>query len=76
MGIGVPHQPAHRGGRIGCDDPGGPRNVYDASRRWDAISSAQALVGMGAAVLAIKTWAEAPIDYPWPSSPQQWVRWC
>nr|WP_246836318.1 MFS transporter [Nesterenkonia sp. NBAIMH1] len=42
----------------------GPRNVYDASRRWDAISSAQALVGMGAAVLAIKTWAEAPIDYP------------
>ncbi|WP_460682722.1 MFS transporter [Nesterenkonia populi] len=42
----------------------GPRNVYDAARKWDAVSSAQALVGMGAAVLAIKTWAESPIDYP------------
>ena len=42
----------------------GPRNIANPARRWDAVSSAQALVGMGAAVLAMKTWAESPIDYP------------
>lgn len=36
----------------------GPPNITNPARRWDAISSAQALVGMAAAVLAIKTWAE------------------
>lgn len=41
----------------------GPRNLTNPARRWDALSSGQALVGMAAAVLAIKTWAEAPIHY-------------
>lgn len=42
----------------------GPRNSADPARRWDAVSSMMALVGMGAAVLALKTWAETPVDYP------------
>lgn len=42
----------------------GPRNVANPLRRWDALSSALALIGMSAAVLALKTWAELPIDYP------------
>src|SRR5699024_1561865 len=42
----------------------GPPNVANAVRRWDAVSSATALVCMGAAVLALKTWAELPVDYP------------
>ncbi len=42
----------------------GPRNAADPARRWDFLSSAQALVGMGAFVLAIKTWAEAPLNLP------------
>lgn len=42
----------------------GPRNAADPSRRWDFLSSAQALVGMGAFVLAIKTWAEVPLNLP------------
>lgn len=42
----------------------GPRNVANPLRRWDAVSSGLALVGMGAAVLALKTWAELPVDYP------------
>ncbi len=41
----------------------GPRNITNPARRWDAISSAQALIGMAAAVLAIKTWAEAPLNW-------------
>lgn len=42
----------------------GPRNLTNPNRRWDAVSSAQALVGMAASVLAIKTWAEAPLNLP------------
>jgi len=41
----------------------GPANLADPARRWDALSSAQALVGLAAAVLAIKTWAEAPLNW-------------
>ncbi|WP_202912242.1 MFS transporter [Nesterenkonia muleiensis] len=40
----------------------GPRNLTNPARRWDAVSSAQALVGMAASVLAMKTWAEAPLN--------------
>ncbi|WP_194861760.1 MFS transporter [Dietzia sp. SYD-A1] len=40
----------------------GPPNLTNPARRWDALSSAQALVGMAAAVLAVKTWAEADAD--------------
>lgn len=42
----------------------GPRNRTNPSRRWDAVSSAQALVGMAATVLGLKTWAEAPVNLP------------
>ncbi|TLP73115.1 MFS transporter [Nesterenkonia sphaerica] len=42
----------------------GPRNLTNPARRWDAVSSTQALVGMAASVLAIKTWAEAPLNLP------------
>lgn len=42
----------------------GPRNLTNPARRWDAVSSIQALVGMASAVLAIKTWSEAPLDLP------------
>ena len=42
----------------------GPRNVTNPARRWDAVSSMQALVGMAASVLGIKTWAEAPLNLP------------
>ncbi|RJN33189.1 MFS transporter [Nesterenkonia natronophila] len=42
----------------------GPRNLTNPARRWDAVSSAQALVGMAATVLALKTWAEAPLNLP------------
>ncbi|WP_029514067.1 MFS transporter [Nesterenkonia sp. F] len=38
----------------------GPPNITDPSRRWDGISSAQALLGLGGAVLAIKSLASAP----------------
>lgn len=42
----------------------GPRNRTNPVRRWDGLSSLQALVGMAASVLAIKTWAEAPLNLP------------
>ncbi|NDK31772.1 MFS transporter [Nesterenkonia sp. Hz 6-5] len=42
----------------------GPRNLNNPARRWDAVSSTQALVGMAASVLALKTWAEAPLNLP------------
>ncbi|GAA4826962.1 MFS transporter [Garicola koreensis] len=42
----------------------GPANLANPARRWDGVSSMMALVGMGAAVLALKTWAELPVDYP------------
>lgn len=38
----------------------GPANVTDPSRRWDGVSSAQALLGLGGAVLAIKSLATTP----------------
>lgn len=41
----------------------GPVNLADPARRWDMLSSVQALVGLAAAVLAIKTWAEAPLNW-------------
>lgn len=41
----------------------GPANLADPARRWDSLSSVQALVGLAAAVLAVKTWAEAPLNW-------------
>ena len=42
----------------------GPENVTNSARRWDAVSSAQVMVGLTAAVLAIKTIADAPVNWP------------
>ncbi len=41
----------------------GPPNRTNPGRRWDGFSSAQALIGLSSAVLAIKTYAEAPVDW-------------
>ncbi|GAA1811044.1 MFS transporter [Nesterenkonia flava] len=41
----------------------GPANRTNPGRRWDGLSSLQALVGLSAAVLAIKTYAEAPVNW-------------
>lgn len=42
----------------------GPANAANPLRRWDGVSSAQALVGMAGIVLAMKTWAESPVNLP------------
>ena len=42
----------------------GPANVADPRRRWDGVSSAQVMVGLAASVLALKTIAETPVDWP------------
>ncbi len=42
----------------------GPENVTNPARRWDAVSSAQVMVGLTGAVLSIKTIADAPVNWP------------
>lgn len=41
----------------------GPANIASPGRRWDWLSSAQVMIGLTAAVLAIKTIAETPVDW-------------
>ncbi|MFD1346418.1 MFS transporter [Nesterenkonia halotolerans] len=42
----------------------GPANISNPRRRWDWLSSAQVMVGLTAAVLAIKTIAATPVNWP------------
>ncbi|WP_261624726.1 MFS transporter [Nesterenkonia marinintestina] len=41
----------------------GPANVADPARRWDWVSSAQIMVGLSAAVLALKSLAEPEVSW-------------
>ncbi|GAA1174368.1 MFS transporter [Nesterenkonia xinjiangensis] len=41
----------------------GPRNLTNPAKRWDGLSSAQVMIGLTAAVLAIKSLAEDGVDW-------------